>query len=55
MGEDLNKEKKAIMKQWAKREQEIERVMRPLYQCMETFKELLARPSLRSKASTLNS
>jgi hypothetical protein len=27
MGEDLNKEKKAIMKQWAKREQEIERVM----------------------------
>jgi hypothetical protein len=28
MDEDLNKEKKAIMKQWAKREQEIERVMR---------------------------
>jgi len=27
MGEDLLKEKKAIMKQWAKREQEIERVM----------------------------
>jgi hypothetical protein len=27
LGEDLNKEKKAIMKQWAKREQEIERVM----------------------------
>ena len=27
MGEDLNKEKKAITKQWAKREQEIERVM----------------------------
>jgi hypothetical protein len=27
MGEDLNKEKRAIMKQWAKREQEIERVM----------------------------
>ena len=27
MHEDLNKEKKAIMKQWAKREQQIERVM----------------------------
>ncbi len=27
MQEDLNKERKAIMKQWAKREQQIERVM----------------------------
>ena len=50
MHENLHKEKKAINKQWAKREEQIDRVMQATVGCTETSKASRGRRFKKSKA-----
>jgi hypothetical protein len=49
MREDLDREKRAIIKQWAKREEQIDRVMQATVECMAIFKRLQVRPCKKSR------